>query len=285
MKRLQHTTLGFTAIGLLTLTACGGDNGGTTTVDEDCEPVVEGVETANEGQLTAAVAEYPPYVTGAGGDYAGVDGELLTEVASALCLEPNFETQSFTAIIEAVRNGNADLSAGNWYINEERQEQFEVSDPVYADQMAIVSEEGITSVDDLEGYSVGTTQGYLWVEDLQDVLGSSNVSLYETEQDIYQDVAVGRIEAGVITYGGGVHLLESNQDEETHLEVFEPDDRIEASVGSPESAVLIQPGNTTLLEGVNAVIQELHETGEIEDLLAEYGLPESAAEVTGEVAE
>lgn len=279
MNRSTAAVIGFAALlSTATLTACGAD-AKQVAIADDCKPVVDGVETVSDGKLTMAVAEYPPYVSNAGGELSGVDGDLLTEVSKRLCLQPDVKTQSFTAIIESVKNGSADLTAGNWYINQERKQLFEVSDPVYADQMAVVSQDGVDTVSGLEGASVGTTQGYLWVEDLQAALGKDNVKLYQTEDAVYQDVKVGRIEAGVITYGGGAQLQKTYNDDASQLEVLQPDERVQASVGTPESAVLIHQGNTKLLEAVNQVIADLHGDGTLAEILEDNGLPASAADV------
>src|SRR5207253_2942694 len=114
----------------LPLAACGTTSS-TSSVAATCTPVVANVKTETQGKLTAAVAEYPPYVSMKGGSLSGVDGEVIKRIAKDLCLDPDVKTQSFTAIIESVKNGTVDLSAGNWYINDDRKVQFAISDPVY----------------------------------------------------------------------------------------------------------------------------------------------------------
>lgn len=262
------------------LTGCSSTTTTAAAVPDDCTPIVEGVETAETGKLVAAVAEYPPYVSLAGGSLSGVDGEVIARVASELCLTPDARTGSFTANIESTKNGSADLSAGNWYINEERKSQFEVSDPVYVDQMVVVSKDGFSSLEDLQGSTVGTTQGYLWVEDFQSALGSDKVSLYATEDATYQDVKNGRIQAGIFTHGAAQQLLEANNDTTLKVEPFEANDAIGASVDLPLTAVLIHQGNTKLLEAVNAVVTEMREDGSLAEALEKNGLDPEAATVT-----
>ena len=277
MRRNVPLTVLSTTLLSLSLAACGG--GSATTVAEDCEPIVDGVETAEPGKLTMAIAEYPPYVSLKGGTLSGVDGEVLAEVAAQLCLEPNPETSSFTAIVESVKNGRADLSAGNWYINEERGSQFELSDPVYVDKMALLTEDGATTLDDLGDGTVGTPQGYLWVEDLQKALGTDKVKLYASEDAVFQDVRAGRIDAGVMTYGGAAQLVKANNNQELKVGELEPDPRVEASEGAAQTAVLINKGNVKLQEAVNTVVEEMRADGRLAEILEENGLPASAAEV------
>jgi polar amino acid transport system substrate-binding protein len=55
-------------------------------------------------------------------------------------------------------------------------------DPLYLDQMGIISAGGVTSVSEMEGKKVRTVDGYLWVNDLQKVLGDS-LRLYPSSVD------------------------------------------------------------------------------------------------------
>jgi polar amino acid transport system substrate-binding protein len=280
VKARHHVILTAAAVSIaLALSGCGSSQG-SSKVAADCTPAVPGVKTVGEGKLSIAVAEYPPYVSMKGGSLSGVDGTVLTEVAKALCLDVSAQTMSFPAIVESVKRGRADLSAGNWYINEERAQSFELSEPVYVDQMALMSAEGAKTLDELQGKSVGTTQGYLWVGDLQKQLGKDNVRLYASEDAVYQDVKAGRIAAGVITYGGGAYLLKSNSDTKFKVEIFAPDPRIPASVGA-RTAVLINKGNTDLQKAVNQVVEEMRKNGELAKALERAGIDKSAADVSG----
>ena len=279
MRRNTDTiTLAVLALTVAATTACSSSNAGAEIVD-DCQPIVSGVETTESGELTAAFQEYPPYISNAGGTVSGVDGEVVKRVASALCLDVNAKVTTPTAIIESVKNGSADLTLGNWYINEEPASLYELSDPIYADQMAVISPDGATGISELEGKTVGTVQGYLWVEDMQNALGSGNVRLYNSEDAVYQDVAAGRIDAGVTTFGGATQAGKTNQGDE-EVEVLAPDQRIAASVGTPRTAALIHKGNTGLQEAVNVVVAEMHGDGSLEKALTDNGLPASAADVS-----
>lgn len=269
----------FTLVTAATLTGCSSDEG-SAAVAADCKPIVDNVTTEKAGELSIAVAEFPPYVSLAGGSLSGVDGEILTRVAEDLCLVPKAQTQSFTAVIESVKNGSADLSAGNWYINEERKDKFEVSDPAYEDQMVVISKEGLTSLEELEGHSVGTTQGYLWVGDFQKVLGDSNVQLYASEDAAFQDIRAGRVEAGIFTAGAAKQLLDANNEKNLKIEPFKSDKRIDASVNVPVNAVLITKGKTALLEAVNLTLAEMRDDGSLEAALEKAGLDPAAATIS-----
>ncbi|MFV0434888.1 MAG: substrate-binding periplasmic protein [Leucobacter sp.] len=278
------TTLGYAAgaaalmLGLSALTACSSGTSQESAVADDCTPIMEGVETVKPGKLTAAVAEYPPYVSQAGGEVTGVDGVIMQRIADELCLELNLEVQGWPAIYENTRNGAVDMAEGNIYLNKERLELYEVSVPVYRDEMFIVSKDGISSLEDMKGKKVGTVQGYLWVEDFQNALGKDNVQLYASEDAAYQDVANGRIEAAIMTSGGARQILEANNDTTLKNVKFESNDKIAASVEPPQSIVLAPKGNTEFIEAVNLVIEGMQEDGSLVKALTDNGFEETAAE-------
>jgi len=282
MHKFKITSVMFAAV--LPLAACGSTAGTANTVAADCKPVVSGVETATKGKLTAAVAEYPPYVSMKGGSLSGVDGEVLKRVAKDLCLEPDAKTSSFTAIIESVKNGSVDLTAGNWYINEERGQQFAISEPVYLDKMALLTSNGADTIDGVSGGTVGTPQGYLWVSDLQKTLGTDKVKLYATEDAVYQDVKSGRAGAGVMTYGAALQLVKNNNDNKLKVAELKPDERVQASVGAAQTAVLVNKGKTTLRDAVNQIVDKMREDGSLKKALEDNGLPGTAADVKAAAA-
>lgn len=268
------------ALGASLLSGCGSSSSqAASTGAAGCKPIVAGVKTVNPGKLTMAIAEYPPYVSMAGGSLSGVDGVVLKEVAKALCLQPDPQTMSFPAIIESVKSGRADLTAGNWYINAERASTFELSKPVYRDLMALLTKSGANNLNQIAGQKVGTTQGYLWVQDLQKTFGIGNVKLYATEDAVFQDVAVGRVQAGVMTYGAATQLLKANKNDTLKVEILQPDPRVQASVGVAQTAVLVQKGNTALRDAVDQVVGEMRASGALKKALEDSGLKSDAADV------
>src|SRR5699024_9821503 len=117
-------------------------------------------------ELTVLVSQHPPFVSMSGNQLQGIEGELINKIAQDLCLELNVSPTSFTAVIEGLQSGQADLSASQWTLNEERAELFEVSDPIYdGGGMGIVTRgETWDTAEDLEGMKIGIPQGYLWAE-------------------------------------------------------------------------------------------------------------------------
>lgn len=277
MNRIRR--IGLTAAAILTavtLGACGigtaGDSG--SSVPDDCEPAHPDIETVKEGFLTVASFDLLPYTKVEGTDLQGLEGDVLKEVAKLECLELVAINSSATAAIPAVQSGRADITAADWYRTAARAEVVALSAPVFADQMAFISESGVSSIEQVqaEGLTVGTVDGYLWVEELRDLLGD-DLKLYSSTPNVYGDLKAGRVDVVVDGFGPGAYNGEGFE-----VEKVEPNDAVAASVNPGQSNFPMRQGNTALIEAVNDDIEALREDGTLADLLEKYDLDPSAAE-------
>jgi polar amino acid transport system substrate-binding protein len=257
------------------LTACGSDSGGSGDgAAADCKPAHE-FTTVAEGKLTVAGYDLPPFSKLEGDKISGVDGDIINAIAEKECLTIVPKWMATAAVIPTVQSGRADVAVGDWYRTAARTEVVELSGPMYTDQMAFISKDGVTKVSELQGKNVGTVDGYLWVEDLKNYLGG-NLKVYSTTLNMNQDLKAGRIDIGVDSYGSGKF---NNPD--LKVEVTEPDPAVAASQEPAQSAFPVPKTNEALLTAVNEDIAQMHENGDIAKFLKDNGLPESAAD-TGE---
>jgi polar amino acid transport system substrate-binding protein len=259
----------------LLMSACGG-GGGAPQATGDCTPRHQ-FSTVTEGTLTVGVFDLPPYSTTTGPDgIGGVDAEILREIAKAECLTITAQAGNTPSLIPGVQQGRFDLAIGDWYRTEARAKIVNLSDPLYLDDMGIISATGVTTVAEMEGKKVGTVDGYLWVQDLQKVLGD-NLALYPSSVDMNQDFKAGRIEIGVDSYGSALQTFKGT---ETKIEVAKPDDRVAASKEAAQATFPMAKDNADMLNAFNEIIAELHANGTIAKILEAHGLPASA-EKTG----
>jgi polar amino acid transport system substrate-binding protein len=278
MSRSRMTPKVVTAIvgagAALLMTACGG--GAPSGAQANCTPKHQ-FETMEKGTLTVGVYDLPPYAMTTGPDgMSGVDPDILREFVKQECLTLTAQPGNAAALIPAVQQGRSDLALGDWYRTTERTKIVNLSDPLYLDDMGIISAAGVSSIKDLEGKKVGTVDGYRWVKDLQKVLGD-NLKLYPSAVNMNQDLKAGRIEIGVDSYGSAV---QTNKDAGLKIEVAKPDERVAASKEAAQATFPLSKNNQKLLEALNAVIAELHANGTIAKILKSHGLPETA-EKTG----
>lgn len=252
------------------LSACGDNSGGT--VAEGCDPAHE-FDTLKKGTLTVATYELPPYSKVEGNDITGVDGDILNQIAKMECLTIKPMNLSAAAVIPSVQAGRADLAAGNWYRTEDRSKVVALSDPVYTDQMALISEDGVTDITQLKSRKVGTVDGFLWVADMKDYIGSA-LKIYPSPVNMYQDLKAGRIDVAVDGFGSAAY----NAGDEFEVKAAEPLEAIGASLDPAQSSFPVPLGKDALLDALNDDIAKLRESGELAKILENHDLDPSAAE-------
>lgn len=276
MKLRSVFAFSASAIAVVTLTGCGG--GATApSVADDCKPQSE-VKTLQEGVLTVAAPEFPPFSSVSNGEATGVDAEIIKEFAAANCLEVKMEKTSYAGTIPAVQSNRADVAIGCYYRTAQRAEVVDMSDPIYTDEMAAISSDGTTSIAAMESLKVGTVDGYLWVTDMKAVMGD-NLSIYPSAVEMQADLKAGRIQLGLDGYGSAAMMYKDN--EKFTVEGVDADERVIASKEPAQIGFPHTKGNSSLTEALNTSIESMKADGKIVEVLAAHDLPESAAD-TGE---
>jgi len=253
------------------MSACGIGTTETSQVAEDCEPAHE-LSTVKDGFLTVASFDVMPYAKVEGKNLTGVDGDIVNEIAKMECLQLSTINSTAAASIPLVQSGRADLTAADWYRTEARAEIVALSDPIYADQMGLISEQGISSVEDLKGLTVGTVDGYLWVDALREYLGDG-LKTYANTTNLYGDLKAGRIDVVVDSVGAGNYNAEGYE-----VEVAEPNPAVPVTEQPGQSNFPMNKDNTALIEAINEDIATLRESGKLAEILEANGMDPSAAD-------
>jgi polar amino acid transport system substrate-binding protein len=156
-----------------------------------------------------------------------------------------------------------------------------MSAPTYLDQMGIYSKDGVSTVQAMIGKQVGTVSGFLWVAELQKLLGA-NLKLYPNPVALAQDLEAGRVQIGVDSYGTGAYAQKQKGGYPgIMIKVAEPDQRVQASIQAAQANLPYTKSNTSLGAAMDADIEGMHKDGKIAGFLKSFGLDPSGAE-TGE---
>ena len=269
------TNLRMSLIGLAALTAAFT---ASAAVAQTCTPAHK-FPTVAEGKLTVAIYEYPPFSTASSdGKIGGVDAEIAKKFAEANCLTLVPAVVDPAATIQYVLSGKADLAAGDWYRTAERAKVLGLSWPTYLDQMGIYSKQGYSKVEDLVGKKVGTVSGFLWVAELQKLLGA-NLRLYQNPVALAQDLQAGRIDVGVDSFGTGAYAQKKGGYPGIVIKVAEPDQRVQSSIQAAQANLLYTKSNAELGKALDDAIQQLHKDGTLKEILKANGLDPSGTDV------
>lgn len=253
--------------------AASAEDAGSTESDEsgeDCTPIHEGVSTFTEGTLTVGVPENMPYSALDGDDATGKELEIIKLIAEEQCWDLDYVSITYANGIPMItEQQETDLITGGWYVTEERAEQVGFTSPTFFDRVAVVSEDGISTVDELiDAGAVGSMTGAAYQEELSELLGG-DLQAYPGPQEIRQDLENGRIQAGMEGFGVATDFY---ADTDFAIEILESDDRVTTTVEPPLMAFPIDPDNEELSNAVSDFIDTWREDGTLTGILEDYGM-------------
>ena len=266
-------------------TADGNSGSGAATTDTVCASYDTGA-----GDLLASICDagvvrvstdpaYPPQssLNTETGEYEGFDIDVATAIADRLGVEIEWETPSWTAITAGNWQGLWDMSVGSMTVTEERAQVLDFTPAYYFTPSSIAVPEGsdITSVDQLSGATIGVCSGCTYDFFLQ---GTLNIPGYTFESPIDDPVikgfdtdstAIQALQAGQVdAVMSATPTLQAAIDKGRPMQLlgeplfFEP-----LSVAIDKSSELDQ---TSLVEEVSTIIEELHADGTLSDLSMEW---------------
>ncbi len=210
----------------------------------------------------ATNASFPPYEFYEGNEIVGIDAEIAALVAEKLGMTLKIEDMEFDSILAAVQSGKADIGMAGMTVNEERLVSVDFS-TTYATgkQVIIVKEDSaITGPADLAGKKIGvqlSTTGDIYCSD---EFGDEAMDRYSKGADAVQALLQGKVDAVVIDNEPAKVFVEQNEG----LKILETEYALE------DYAIAIAKGNTELLDGINAALAELTESGELQAIIDKY---------------
>lgn len=262
------------AAAALGLSACTPAS--SVAIEENCAPDWE-FPTVQEGKLTIVGPMVLPYILDVqdGQETKGIDGDLYTEFAKRACLVPDFSVMGGPAAVAALTQGQADMGAGAWLATEERGKSIGQTDAVWYNYSGIASLEGYSSLDDLQGKTIGVIGGSVYAKPVLELFGQESVRQYESTDAILQELKAGRIDAGIgqVTEFGFVKKEQGF--DELSAEVIKPDARLEKLTKAGKINFPHTLGNAELTKALNAYIAEIRSNGTVKEVLKKHGLTDS----------
>lgn len=290
MRRFRSILVLVAALSLVG-TACGSDepadtaDGGGSTTTGACADA----DTA-AGDLLAQVCSagvirvstdpaYPPQssLDPESGEYVGFDIDVATEIADRLGVSIEWETPKWEAITAGNWQGRWDMSVGSMTVTAERAEVLDFTPAYYFTPASIAVPEGsdITSVDGLSGKTVGVCSGCTYDFFLQGTLDipgfefpppPSGISIkgFDTDSTVFQALESGQVDAAM----SATPTIEAAIDKGRPMQLLgDPLYSEPLSVAFDKSSELDQ---TSLVEAVSGIVEEMHSDGTLSDLSMEW---------------
>lgn len=244
---------------LLVLAACGADDEETNSGDAgdgDGQVYQVGIDTT-----------YPPFEYEEGGEYKGIDVDLIRAIAENQGFEIELNPMDFGGIIPAVQAGQLDVAIAGMSITDERKEVVDFSDPYFEAGLTLVTaadNSDITGLEDLEGKTVvvktGTT-GAQFAQDNQEEYGYEITTL-EDSPSMFQEVSNGNADVLIEDYPVIAYAIA-----QSNLDLQIVGERLN---GDNYGIAVLKGENADLLEKINAGLQELRDSGEYDEIISTY---------------
>ena len=234
------------------------------------------LKTVEDGVITIAMSGAMPNTGMKDGAPIGTDVDMVAAIAKRLGLGVKPALMAWSATIEAVKTGRADLMCGDMGWSKARANALLLTDAIYYDANYVTMKKDRPSgayfdVGDLAGHGVGTGTGYDYVPDLKKI-PNAEVKLYDTEDSCLRDLEAGRIDYAVLDGTTMAYALLQNPDMELKLVPITPNTKYPALSGKGRTVMGMNLDNTDLFDAVNAGVKWLWSSKTNASCLARYGL-------------
>ncbi len=163
---------------MLCFASCGGSSEVTVETIQERGVLKVGVKDSLIGM---------GYLDPASGEYSGLEIDIARKIAEEMGVEVEFLVVTPTTRLQMIDSGDIDISLSNFTITEERKMSYHFSAPYYTDAVGVMvlKNSGISSLEDLDGKTVGVTMSSTSAQSLKDYLGEG----YELSFDEFDDHA------------------------------------------------------------------------------------------------
>ncbi|MBG6238966.1 cystine transport system substrate-binding protein [Mycetocola sp. CAN_C7] len=247
----------------VTLSACSASTGsGTASTDSD-----SALDRVTEAGVLIVGTEgtYKPfsYHEGGAGDLTGYDIDVVTAVAEKLDLELQFEETQWDGIFAGLEAGRFDIIANQVSINDEREEQYTLTEPYTVSPGALIvakDNTDITSLEDLAGKTTAQSLTSNWYE-VAETAGAT-VEGVEGWAQAVELLEQGRVDATVNDKLTFLDFLKQKPDAGIKI-VAETED-------PSRSAFALKKGSDDLADAINEALTELSEDGTLAEISEKY---------------
>jgi glutamine transport system substrate-binding protein len=244
----------------LFLAACGTESNDNSNAGQG------GTEEAKVYKVGIDVT-YPPFEYEEGGEYKGIDIDLMNAIAENQGFEIEYSPMDFGGIIPAMQANQLDVAIAGMSITEERKNVVDFSEPYFDAGVTLVVKAGNTSIktpEDLKGKKVAVkkgTSGANYAMENADEIGFEVVQFNDSPA-MFQEVANGNADALIEDYPVIAYAIaQSNLDLETVGERLNDDQY---------GIAVLKGENADLLEKINKGLADLRESGKYDEIINTY---------------
>ena len=207
-------------------------------------------------------AGFAPYEYYDNNKIVGVDVEIAKEIASALGKKLVIKDVYFDAIINEIKSGKADFALAGMRVNEERKKQVDFSNTYISSKQIVIvrNDSDIKNISQINNKKIAVQLGTI----ADSYVTNNNITKDIVRQKKYlsmaEDLKAGKVDLIIMDELPGKKIVENNE----NLII------LDGFVFEDNYAIAVKKGNTQLLNKINEVIDNLKNSGKIDEYILEY---------------
>jgi ABC-type amino acid transport substrate-binding protein len=233
-------------------------------------------KTVEPGILTLANSNEMPMIAMEDGKLVGSDAEIIATIAAKLGLGVKSAQMEWSATVQSVKSGRADVMLGNMGWTPARAQALLITDAIYyAGTFVCMKKDkpfNSFSVNDAKGHSIGTVTGFTIVPEMKKLPGVGEVKLYDNSDGCVRDVVAGRLDFAVLDAPLVDYMILKNPDWNLKQVPIAPDPAFPQLTGKQHTVMGMNQQNFDLFDAVNAGVKWLWKTKQNAVLMQKYGI-------------
>lgn len=263
-KTFMKMVLG--TMSVLALAACGNTNESADSAATAGSSALQ--EIKDSGKLVIGTcADYPPYewhlIKDGKDEIIGFDIDIAQAIADELGVELEIKDMDFDGLIPALSTGKIDMIIAGMNPTEERKQSVDFTDIYYTqkDALVIKSEdaENIQSENDLKKASLATQKATIQETYLLENFPDAALQSVPKWNTAILSLVTGKVDAVLMVETVAKQYVEQNEG----LEIA----GFDVASTPNESAIAVAKDNKDFLDAVNDILDEMKESGQIEELM------------------
>lgn len=254
----------------LLLTGCGSSNDSKGASTGNSKSAVQAIK--DRGVLKAGVKVDVPkfgYKDPGTSKIEGFEIDLIKAVAKKILGDENkVELQAVTAKTRGplLDSGEVDLIGATFTITEERKKSYNFSEPYFTDGVALMvkKDSGIKTLKDLDGKKIGVAQSATSKQALEAEVKNLGIKVTFSEYGTYPEIKTALDSGRVDSFSVDGAILNGYLDNTTVI--------LDERYAKQQYGIASKMGNDDLAKVVNDTINELKQSGELDKLIAKWGI-------------
>ena len=221
-----------------------------------------GCERREDKLIMVTEAGFAPYEYYSDGKIVGVDVDIAKEIAREMGKKLVVKDVAFDSIITEVKSGKSDIGAAGISYTEERAKSVDFSINYTESKQVVVvrKNSGILTVDNINGKKIAVQLGSIADMFVSEEYVNSTIIRQKKYLAAIQDLKDGKVDCVVMDELPAKAILLENND----LKV------LEEAVSEDAYGIIVDKGNTELLDIINRVIKRLRDEEKIDEFIIHH---------------